>query len=302
MKNRSSRITLIFLAISLFLALICHKLLISYSSIENISYYNFLIDLGFVITAGITLKYILTKNEKNYNSFVEKLQVNNEEPQQAKEKYDIVAKATSDTIWDWNIQNDGFSWNKGIQGIFGYNKEEVGKTSKWWFDKIHPEDSINMSIKLYSFLEEKSEKWQYEYRFKCKNGRYKYVLDRGFIVKDEYGKAIRMIGAIQDVTKQKEEEQRLRLLETVVTQTKDSVIITESKKASKSIPRIVFVNPAFTTISGYKPKDVIGKSPAVFMNKNSIKNDISKLNLAIRNKKEFKFDTLNIKKLVKNIG
>jgi hypothetical protein len=50
---------------------------------------------------------------------------------------------------------------------FGYSDEEVGKSSKWWFDKIHPEDSIKMSIRLYSFIEQKTENWQDQYRFKC---------------------------------------------------------------------------------------------------------------------------------------
>lgn len=219
-----------------------------------------------------------------------------EETESAKERYDIVAKATSDTIWDWKIQENTFEWNKGIQGVFGYKKENVGKTSNWWFERIHPEDSIRMSVKLYNFLEEKVEKWQDEYRFACADGTYKYVFDRAFLVKDENGKPIRMIGAMQDVTKQKEEEQRLKLLETVVTQTKDAVIITESGKQSNSIPKIVFVNPAFSQMTGYKAKDVVGKSPAIFMGRKSIANEITKLSEALRNKKEFKFETLNQKK------
>ena len=85
-----------------------------------------------------------------------------------------------------------------------------------------------MSIKLYSFIEQKTEKWQDQYRFRCADGTYKYVFDRGFLLKDENGRAIRMIGAIQDITKQKEEEQRLKLLETVITQSKDSILITEA--------------------------------------------------------------------------
>jgi PAS domain S-box-containing protein len=218
------------------------------------------------------------------------------ETESAKERYDIVAKATSDTIWDWKIQEDDFLWNKGIQGVFGYKKEDVGKTSKWWFDRIHPEDSIKMSVKLYSFLEQKTEKWQDEYRFACADGTYKYVLDRGFLVKDVNGKAIRMIGAMQDITKQKEEEQRLKLLETVITETKDAVVITESEKRSGSIPKIVFVNPAFTQMTGYKSSEVVGRSPASFMGKRSIADDISKLSDALKNKKEFKFETLNHKK------
>lgn len=220
-----------------------------------------------------------------------------EETESAKERYDIVAKATSDTIWDWKIQEDSFSWNKGIQGVFGYKKEDVGKTSRWWFDRVHPEDSIRVSVKLYNFLAEKVEKWQDEYRFACADGTYKYVFDRGFLVKDAEGRPIRMLGAMQDVTRQKEEEQRLKLLETVVTQTKDAVIITEAEKSKKgAIPRIVFVNPAFTEMTGYKSKEVVGKSPAIFMGRKSIANEIARLSEALKFKKEFKFETLNHKK------
>jgi PAS domain S-box-containing protein len=219
-----------------------------------------------------------------------------EETESAMERYDIVAKATSDTIWDWKIQDDSFTWNKGILGVFGYKRDQVGKTSRWWFERVHPEDSIRVSVKLYNFLEEKVEKWQDEYRFACADGTYKYVFDRGFLVKDESGRPIRMIGAMQDVTRQKEEEQRLKLLETVVTQTKDSVIITESKKSDSGIPKIVFVNPAFSNMTGYRFKEVVGKSPAIFMGRQSVANEISKLSEALRNKKEFKFETLNRKK------
>lgn len=78
-----------------------------------------------------------------------------EELKEAIDRYDIVAKATSDTIWDWKIQEDDFQWNKGISSVFGYKKEDVGDTSKWWFDRIHPEDSLRVSVKLYNFLEKK---------------------------------------------------------------------------------------------------------------------------------------------------
>lgn len=225
---------------------------------------------------------------ENRNSF--------EETERAKERYDIVAKATSDTIWDWNIQEDKFEWNKGIQGVFGYKKAEVGNTSRWWFDRIHTEDSIKMAMKLYSFLEQKTEKWQDEYRFACADGSYKYVYDRAFLVKDADGKAIRMIGAMQDVTRQKQEEQRLKLLETVITQMKDSVIITESDKTGNTIPKIVFVNPAFSAMTGYKPNEVIGRAPTIFMDKKAVRKDLPRLLLALKSKTEFKFETLNVKK------
>jgi len=298
MKNKANKITLLYILFSILLAVIGYYVLNKFHTTQDAVFlnYSFIKDIIFIVFSGIIFKIVLTKNDNRNQRIFEKLQANNEEIKESNERYDIVAKATSDTIWDWKIQEDDFIWNKGIQGVFGYKKEEVGKTSKWWFDRIHPEDSIKMSIKLYSFIEQKTEKWQDEYRFKCADGSYKYVFDRGFLVKDEQGNAIRMIGAIQDITKQKEEEQRLKLLETVITQTKDAVIITESEKANRAIPKIVFVNPAFTEMTGYKSSEVIGKTPTVFMGKKSVKNDIENLSKALRGKEEFQFETLNHKK------
>ena len=298
MKNKANKITLLYILFSIVLALVGYYILDKFHTTNDLVFLNFsfLKDVVFIVFSGIIFKVVLTKNDNRNNLIFERLKATNEEIKESNERYDIVAKATSDTIWDWKIQEDDFIWNKGIQGVFGYKKEEVGKTSKWWFDRIHPEDSIKMSIKLYSFIEQKTEKWQDEYRFKCADGTYKYVFDRGFLVKDEDGNAIRMIGTIQDVTKQKEEEQRLKLLETVITQTKDAVIITESEKSDKTIPKIVFVNPAFTEMTGYKSGDVIGKTPIVFMGRKSVKNDISNLSKALKGREEFKFETLNQKK------
>lgn len=117
-----------------------------------------------------------------------------------------------------------------------------------------------MSIKLYSFLDAKTDKWQHEYRFQCADGSFKYVLDRGFLLKDADGKAIRMIGALQDVTKQKEEEQRLKLLETAITQSKDAVMITDTEIVDDYAPKIIFVHTWFLKMTGFSEEEIIGKS------------------------------------------
>jgi PAS domain S-box-containing protein len=214
--------------------------------------------------ATLFILFFLNKNKNKNKAMFEKLTQTSHKIFESNERYDIVAKATSDTIWDWNLKDSSIIWNKGIQGVFGYKKEDVGKNSDWWFEKIHPEDSLKMSVKIYSFIEQRTEKWQDEYRFQCADGTYKYVLDRGFLIKNSEGVPIRMIGAIQDITKRKEEEQRLKLLETVITQTKDSVMITSIDITENYIPAILFVNPAFSNMTGYRRDDVIGKS-AVFL-------------------------------------
>ncbi len=299
MKNNSNKITLTYVLILMFVAVVGHKVVLNYSSnssSETLHKYYYIEDLVLILFSGIVFKFILFRNDLKNKSVFQKLQVINNEIIESNERYDIVAKATSDTIWDWKIESDSFVWNKGIQGVFGYKKEDVGKTSKWWFDRIHPEDSLKMSVKLYSFLEQKTEKWQDEYRFKCADGTYKYVFDRGFLVKDKDGKPIRMIGAIQDVTKQKEEEQRLRLLETVITQTKDAVMITDIDTTENVIPNIIFVNSAFTDMTGYPAEEVIGKSPVLFFGQKSDILEFDKLKTAIQEYKECFIEMISYKK------
>jgi PAS domain S-box-containing protein len=296
MKNKINQITITFLLIALFLAIITHKLLLNYSYDVNYPLYNFTKDIVFVFFTGIAYKYIMSKNEKRNTDVFEKHNITNREIKESNERYDAVAKATSDTLWDWKIQEDKLSWNKGIKAIFGYDEGQVGEGSKWWFDNIHPEDSIKMSIKLYSFIEQKIDNWQDEYRFKCADNTYKYVLDRGYILKDENGKAIRMIGAIQDITKQKKEELRLKLLETVILQTKDSIIITEANFNERKLPKIIYVNPAFSNMTGYESEEIIGQSPDILKGPKTNLKDIKKIISSIKNKEEDFIETISYKK------
>lgn len=244
-----------------------------------------------ILSAIITFSISNNIYKKN-----DELKIENKQLIKSLERYDIVAKATSDTIWDWNIKTNEIIWNKGIENVFGYKEDEVKNKLDWWFSKIHPEDSLKMSVKLYSFIEKKTEKWQDNYRFLCADGTYKYVFDRGFLVIDENKNVIRMIGAIQDISKQKEEEQRLKLLETVITQTKDTVIITEIDSDKNALPKIIYVNPAFTKMTNFTQDEVIGKTPLIFMSKQSIKNNFKPLAGAIKKREEFYYEALNHKK------
>lgn len=296
MKNKANQITFTYIIAALFIAIISFKLARHYSTILDITIFNLVKDLIFIIVTGILFGYILNKNNKRNSEIYTHLKNSNDKLKESNDKYDIVAKATSDTIWDWKIPEDQLTWNKGIKGIYGYNQSQIDNTSKWWFNNIHPEDSLKMSIKLYSFIEQKSEKWQDQYRFKCADNTYKHVLDRGFIIKDENGKAIRMIGAIQDITKQKKEENRLKLLETVFTETKDSIIITETESRNDEIPNIVFANPAFVKMTGYEHDEIIGKPFNYFTGKNTNELQIQHLTNSIKKREECFIELLLYKK------
>lgn len=286
MKSKTDQITITYLLIAIVLATFLYKITSLYLKPENYLLFNFLKDIIFITLSGLTFRYILSKNENKNKIIFERLENTNSKIKESNDKYDIVAKATSDTIWEWKIQEDKLYWSKGIKAVFGYEEEKVGQSSNWWFDNIHPEDTIKMSIKLYSFIEQKTEKWQDEYRFKCADNTYKYVLDRGFLLKDKNGKAVRMIGALQDITKQKEEELRLKLLETVILQTKEAIVITEANSNNNLLPKIIYTNPAFTNMTGYKSEEIINNSLSLLRGQNTEITVIKRISEIIKNKEE----------------
>jgi len=115
-------------------------------------------------------------------------------------RYDIVAKATSDTITDYDIVNDIIYYNEGIQTVFGYSKKEIENSGAWWNNKIHPEDRARVDGYSKHVQRKKISNIQVEYRFRCADGSYKYILDRSYLVTDTDGNPIRIIGAMQDIT------------------------------------------------------------------------------------------------------
>lgn len=136
--------------------------------------------------------------------------------QEIVDRYDIVSKATSDTIWDLDLRTDTMQYNYNIYRMFGYQKEEVEKLSQWWKSKIHPSDQQYVQDKLDKALSSDTDRIQFEYRFKCSDGSYKYIYDRAFVVRNKENKPIRIIGAMQDVTNFKERELRSRTFQEVI--------------------------------------------------------------------------------------
>jgi two-component system sensor histidine kinase UhpB len=127
----------------------------------------------------------------------------------AVERYDILAKATSDTIWDWDIVNNRMLYNPGITNMFGYQLSEVADVFNWWKEQIHPDDLEFVTTSYIGVTKTVTPTMQLEYRFRCANGDYKYIYDRAFVIYDTSQRPVRMIGAMQDITSTKEEEKRM---------------------------------------------------------------------------------------------
>ncbi len=212
------------------------------------------------------------------------------------ERYNIVAKATSDVVWDWELTSDKIIWNKGLKEILGYTELNDTTYGNWWSQKVHPDDRKRVIENINLHIKNKIIKWQDEYRFMSAEGTYRYVADSGFLILDTNHIAVRMIGAMQDVTKQKEEEHQLKLLESVITNTTDSVMITEAEPFDGLGPAIIYVNKAFTKMTGYTATEVIGKTPRILQGPKSDKKELKRFSESIRNWKPCEITIVNYKK------
>lgn len=128
------------------------------------------------------------------------------------EKYLYATEATSDAIWDWDLQTEIISWGQGYKTIFGYD-EGLGTGDKQTIAAhIHPEDVDRVLDGLGKAINSPQTNWRDEYRYIKQDGTCAYVIDKSVIIRDAEGKATRMVGAMQDITKQHQKEQILKSL------------------------------------------------------------------------------------------
>jgi PAS domain S-box-containing protein len=118
----------------------------------------------------------------------------------------------------------------------------------------------------------------------------------GMIEKDDAGNAIRMIGTNFDITEQKKKEQQLKLLESVIINTTDSVVITDAATFGEDGQKIVYVNQAFTEMTGYSSEEVVGKTPRILQGIKSDKKELARLSESIRMWQPCEITTINYKK------
>jgi PAS domain S-box-containing protein len=142
-----------------------------------------------------------------------------QEMQKSTERFNIVTKATSDIVWDWFIAENTFWWNDNYYSIVGVEKATGADSMEDWFQRLHPEDYERVKKKFLAALGGDQHFWSDEYRYRKNDGTYLNLFDRGYIIRNSSGIAIRMIGSMVDMTQvlkaQKEVEESENRLRTI---------------------------------------------------------------------------------------
>jgi len=194
------------------------------------------------------------KNKMPKSSKISKSQVDQpkalEELHIANERLNLIASATNDVLWDWDLITNKIWRTEGASETFGYPPDELLSGPELWVNRMHHDDRKRVYEGIQAVIRSGQEHWRGEYRFRCKNDLYAEVLDLGYVIHDASGKAIRMVGAMTDITKQKEMgiqlAQERNLLRTVIENLPDAIY------AKDSTARKTVSNPADLKLMGCK--------------------------------------------------
>ena len=130
---------------------------------------------------------------------------------ESNERYELVAKATSDMVWDWNlITGEIYRSKEGWEKIFTAGGYQSGGTEEDWFSRIHPDDKEKVKDLKLDILLSESNLFEFESRVLTDDGTYAYIQDKGYIMRNEAGRPVRLIGAAKNVTEKKLVEEALK--------------------------------------------------------------------------------------------
>ncbi|MFO0814301.1 MAG: PAS domain S-box protein [Gemmatales bacterium] len=131
--------------------------------------------------------------------------------QQSDERYRMATEAMQGIIFDWNIATGLVHRSSGVQRAFGYTQEEEIKNVDWWKSNVHPDDRDGVVRILNVFIEAGAPRGEIFYRFRHRQGHYLHIHSTFLGLRNEQGRAVRIVGSMQDITPRlqaEEEKQR----------------------------------------------------------------------------------------------
>ena len=130
---------------------------------------------------------------------------------ESEERFQIVSRATHDSLWDWDLQKNTLWYGDSFKNLFGYEPGEFEPSLDFWRSNVHRDDREAVTASLDRFLASREEVWSAEYRLRCADGTYAFVFDRGLAIRDAEGKALRLVGSLMNINRQKQAQEELRI-------------------------------------------------------------------------------------------
>lgn len=189
---------------------------------------------------------------------------------ESEERWQLALRGANDGIWDWNVKTNEVFFSRRWKEMLGFAEDEIDNTLEEWSKRVHPEDLEWVMEVIQDHFAGKTPFYISQHRVLCKDGSYKWILDRGQALWSESGEVIRMAGSHTDITtqqaalrerKQAEEElQRERDFSKAVIDTVGALVAVLDRQGA-----IVSFNHACERVTGYKFAEVKGKKVWEFL-------------------------------------
>ncbi|HOP14956.1 MAG TPA: PAS domain S-box protein [Gammaproteobacteria bacterium] len=139
-----------------------------------------------------------------------------------------LAVETADVgLWDWNLKDNRVYYSPEWKRQIGYREDEISNRFDEWQQRVHPDDLEPMLQKLRAFLADPRDHYETEFRFRHRDGSYRWIFTQANLLYDEAGEPVRMLGCHIDVTERKQDElqiQRLNRFYAALSKTNEAIV------------------------------------------------------------------------------
>jgi PAS domain S-box-containing protein len=127
------------------------------------------------------------------------------------ERWKFAFEGTGDGVWDWDVMTDEVFFSERWKEMLGYEQDDIGNTVEEWSSRLHPDIYDRAMREIDELFRGEVNTYESEQLLRCRDGSYKWVLDRGKVVAwTADGKPLRMVGTSTDITERKQAEEKLR--------------------------------------------------------------------------------------------
>lgn len=126
-------------------------------------------------------------------------------------RWQFALEGAGDGVWDWNAVTNRVFFSPRWKAMLGYAESEIGDSLDEWSRRVHPDDLPQTLALVQAHIAGEHGDYQSEHRMRCKDGSWKWILDRGKVIeRDGAGRALRLIGTHSDISERKRAEAELR--------------------------------------------------------------------------------------------